>query len=102
MIYNQNRYLEELDIPVLGTLFLTATSKSEEAIKELSDAMGRSTRSLTAAARSRLARKKLSPIIKKALMEGLYAACGADTSNCENRLKEEALKSSIRSDLQAA
>ena len=44
---------KDLDIPVLGTLFLTATSKSEEAIKELSDAMGRSTRSLTAAARSR-------------------------------------------------
>ena len=35
-MYNQDKYLELLDLPVLGQLFLTATTKTEEGIKELS------------------------------------------------------------------
>ena len=46
-MYQKERYLELLDSPVLGQLFLTAITKSEEGIKELSASMGRSHRSLT-------------------------------------------------------
>ena len=62
-MYQKERYLELLDSPVLGQLFLTAISKSEEGIKELSASMGRSHRSLTSAFRAKIARKKLIPIL---------------------------------------
>ena len=103
-MYNKEKYLELLDSPVLGQLFLTATTKTEEGIKQLSATMGngRNHKSLTAAARARIARKKLVPIIKSSLLEGLYAACGADTSKSSNRLAEEGLKTSIKTYLQAA
>ena len=101
-MYQKERYLELLDSPVLGQLFLTAITKSEEGIKELSASMGRSHRSLTSAFRARIARKKLVPIIQKSLLEGLFAAAGADTSGSSNRLAEEGLKSSIKTYLQAA
>ena len=101
-MYQKERYLELLDSPVLGQLFLTAITKSEEGIKELSASMGRSHRSLTSAFRAKIARKKLVPIIKSSLLEGLYAAAGADTSKSSNRLAEEGSKSSIKTYLQAA
>ena len=103
-MYNKERYLELLDSPVIGQLFLTATTDVEERIKELSATMGkgRNHKSLTAAARARIARKKLVPIIQTSLLEGLYAAAGVDTSGSSNRLKEEGLKSSIKTYLQAA
>ena len=101
-MYQKERYLELLDSPVLGQLFLTAITKSEEGIKELSASMGRSHRSLTSAFRAKIARKKLVPIIKSSLGEGLYAAAGADTSNSSNRFKEESLKASLKTYLQAA
>ena len=100
-MYQKERYLELLDSPVLGQLFLTAITKSEEGIKELSASMGRSHRSLTSAFRAKIARKKLIPIIQTSLLEGLYAAAGVDTSGSSNRLKEEGLKSSIKTYLQA-
>ena len=34
-MYNKDKYLELLDSPVLGQLFLTATTDVEERIKEL-------------------------------------------------------------------
>ena len=103
-MYQKERYLELLDSPVIGQLFLTATTDVEERIKELSATMGngRNHKSLTAAARARIARKKLVPIIQTSLIEGLYAAAGVDTSGSSNRLKEEGLKSSIKTYLQAA
>ena len=103
-MYNKDKYLELLDSPVIGQLFLTATTDVEERIKELSATMGngRNHKSLTAAARARIARKKLVPIIKSSLLEGLYAAAGADTSKSSNRLAEEGLKSSLKTYLQAA
>ena len=39
-MYNKDKYLELLDSPVLGQLFLTATTDVEERIKELSATMG--------------------------------------------------------------
>ena len=101
-MYQKERYLELLDSPVLGQLFLTAYTKSDEGIRDLSASMGRSHRSLTAAARARIAREKLVPVIQASLMEGLYAAAGADTSKSSNRLAEEGLKTSIKTYLQAA
>ena len=51
---------------------------------------------------ARIARNKLVPIIKSAITQGLFAACGADTSLATNRLAEEGLKSSLKTYLQAA
>ena len=88
----------------MGQFALTFTTDVEERIKELSATMGngRNHKSLTSAARARIARKKLVPVIQASLMEGLYAAAGADTSKSSNRLAEEGFKTSIKTYLQAA
>lgn len=103
-MYNKDKYLQLLDSTVMGQFALTFTTDVEERIKELSTTMGngRNHKSLTSAARARIARKKLVPIIQSSLMEGLFAAAGADTSKSRNRLAEEAMKSSLKTYLQAA
>ena len=103
-MYNKDKYLQLLDSTVMGQFALTFTTDVEERIKELSTTMGngRNHKSLTSAARARIARKKLVPIIQSAITQGLFAACGADTSKSRNRLAEEAMKSSLKTYLQAA
>lgn len=98
----KNQFIVGSDRPVAAAFALTFTQKSEEKTREAAHKKGRTYKSLSSAARCGFAEKHLRPAIDTGVIEGLYAAASTDTSNSPNRLREEALKSAIKTYLAAA
>ena len=96
------QFIAGSDRPVAAALALTFIEVSEEKTREVAHKRGRKYKSLTSAERCGFAQKHLRPAIDQGVLEGLHAAASTDTSNAENRLREEDLKQSIKRLLQAA
>ena len=70
--------------------------KLEDAIRQVAHQRGRTYKSLTTAVRNGMGRRWWLPAVRLALAQSLYAAASTDTSTSQNRLREEALKQSIK------
>ena len=99
---NREEIINDIGDTTATTFALAFLEKSEEAIRQVAHQRGRTYKSLTTAVRNGMGRRWWLPAVRLALAESLYAAASADTSTSQNRLREEALKQSIKIYLVAA
>ncbi len=99
---NRDEIINDIGDTTATTFALAFLEKSEEAIRQVAHQRGRTYKSLTTAVRNGMGRRWWLPAVRLALAESLYAAASADTSTSQNRLREEALKQSIKTYLVAA
>ena len=88
--------ISRTDSPVLTTFAATFISASEEQVRKISRERGKKYRSLTTAINRRLSMDAVITATKTALQEAMFAAASVDTSTSNNRLKEDAMKQSIK------
>ena len=99
---NREEIINDIGDTTATTFALAFLEKSEDAIRQVAHQRGRTYKSLTTAVRNGMGRRWWLPAVRLALAESLYAAASADTSTSQNRLREEALKQSIKTYLVAA
>ena len=99
---NREEIINDIGDTTATTFALAFLEKSEAAIRQVAHQRGRTYKSLTTAVRNGMGRRWWLPAVRSALAESLYAAASADTSTSQNRLREEALKQSIKIYLVAA
>jgi len=96
MFRNKTKLINETGRPVLATLVAAFLEQSENNIREVAKQRNGSYKSLTSAARKGIAWKVLSPAFIKSLDNALYEAVATDTSESNNRLREESMKSHLK------
>ena len=93
--------IERSESPVLTTFAATFISASEEQVRKISRARGKKYRSLTTAINNRMSMDAIITATKTALQEAAYAAASVDTSQSNNKLKEDKIKQEIKHYLQS-
>jgi len=93
--------IDRSEAPVLTTLAATFISASENEVRKIAQARGKKYRSLTTAINRRLSMDAVMTATKNALQEAMFAAASVDTSTSNNKLKEDAIKQSIKLYLQS-
>ena len=97
MFRNKQRLIESSNKPVLATLVLDFLEKSEQNIRAAAKVKGRSYKNIISASNDGLSMKSIGPALISALDEASLNAAAANTSNSNNRFKEESLKESLKS-----
>ena len=96
MFRNKTKLINETGRPVLATLVAAFLEESEKNIREVAKQRNERYKSLTSAARKGIACKFLSPAFIKSLDNALYEAVAADTSESDNRFREDNMKSYLK------
>ena len=97
MFRNKTKLINHTGRPVLATFAVEFLELSEIAIREVAKKQNRSYKSLLSASRQGLAWRHLAPALDKALDGAIYAAAAADTTDCEQKLREESTKQYLKS-----
>jgi hypothetical protein len=93
---NKQEIINQIGDDTATTLVITFLEKSGQAIRAAAHEQGRTYKTLETAVGNGMGRQHWLPGVKTALAESLHAACATDTSACENKLREEAFKQSLK------
>ena len=96
MFRNKLKLINNTGSPVLATLVASFLEQSERNIREVARKQNRSYKSLTSACRQGLAWKSLAPAFIKALDASVYEAIATDTTDSNNKLREESMKQYLK------
>lgn len=102
MFRNKIKLINNTDKPVLATLVASFLEQSERNIREVAKQKNRSYKSLTSACRQGLAWKSLAPAFIKALDDAVYEAVATNTTDSNNKLREESMKQYLKTYLTMA
>jgi len=89
------------DSPVLTTFAASFLSASENEVRKISQARNKKYKSLTSILKRRMSMNAIATATSNALQEALYAAASVDTTDAKNRLREEAIKNSLKQYIQS-
>ena len=99
---NKIKIVDGTSSPVADTLAISFMEKSEEGIRRVARSKNRTYRSLISALNDGMAMKDIIPPISTALLEAIHEACATNTSEANNRLREDGLKVALQTYLKAA
>ena len=102
MFRGKQRLMKATGKPVMTAFLASFLDKSEERVREIANQKNKSYTCIKAACNQGLAMKDLALATNSALDEALMEAASVDTTDADNRLAEEGLKSHIKTYLKTA
>ena len=96
MFRGKQRLVKATRKPVLTTFLASFIEKSEDTIREVAKKKNKSYTCIKAACNQGLSMKALAPAVSSALDEAIMEACSVDTTDADNRLAEEGLKTQLK------